>query len=139
MTACDLHMQGTTADYGFPWFVRTYWQIELVAAGAIGAIAKDLKFPFADLGTVFPDQNAWTSALSEVTPTVGQFVTKVGYTGPVHLITMYLCIFGHADILSHSAATLKRHLASLIKARKNFKNKTGINPSPANLVNLVIF
>ena len=73
-----------------------------------------------------------------MTPTIGQFVTKAGYTGPVHLITMYLCLFGHADILKHSTATLLHHIGQLIKARKNFKDQTGINPSLANLVGLVI-
>lgn len=138
LTTCHLRMPGTTADYGFPWFVRTYWQIEFVAIGASGFMAKDPKFRFADLGMVFPDQNAWTSALSDVTPTVGQFVKMTGYTGPLHMITMYLCIFGHSGILNISADALLQHRDRLIKARKQFKLQTGINPSPANLVGIVL-
>ena len=138
LKTCDLHLQGTTADYGFPWFVRTNWQIELGEIGAIAALAKDPKFPISDLGVVIPDQNGWTCALSEVMPTIGQFVTKAGYTGPVHLITMYMCPFGHADMLKNSAATLLHHIAQLITARKNFEDHTGISPSPANWVGLVI-
>ena len=116
--------------YSFLWTLRAWWQVDLRT--------KELRLEgggrLSLLGEVFPDQKGLLGLIEGQTQTTDKFIRRTKYGAPLELLTMWMCLFGTAEVMSVSTDELKRRVPELRALKRSFHADHGVIPHPAWLV-----
>ena len=135
----DLHPPALNPDqeYSVPWILRSKFVLVLRHAKVMTFKVKTAT-TLEDLHETFPDANDWlktiaasSNNLQDILKTpLKSVLTSLRYNHPPELLSMFLCLFGDADVLTFPMTWLKKHKAELKAFRLEYKYTEGVEAHP---------
>ena len=104
-------LAGTSA-YLLPWTFRVQCITRMRAHGIASLSLAPGNVTVATFSSMFPDQNHWIRAVARLAPagqqTIDAVIQLLGYTGPLELLTMFLCLCQDKSLRNTSIADLSQ-------------------------------
>lgn len=113
--------------YHWPWLVR----MAMISAMRVEGIkrlefAKDLDVRY--LHNLFPDQKNHLARFAKPTDSVHSLCKRLGYDGPLELLTMHLCFFCSRTMEHVCPKKVHRLRESLVKKCERYEQEHGLVP-----------
>ena len=92
-----------------------------------------------EFGAMFPDQKKWLSRLGQqsYSTSVARMLRCLDYRGPPELLSMWLCLFGDAD-LQVGPDWVRAHVEELVRYATEHRQRHGLWPHAANAIMAVL-
>lgn len=121
------------ARYLLPWTFRVMC-ISRMRTQGIGSLTA-CGMTLTTFSSMFPDQGQWIKRARALTPpkkrTVEGLIQILGYTGPVELLTMYLCLCQDQALRKISVADLECTAGKVSQFIRQFRRVHKMTPHPA--------
>ena len=121
------------ASYLLPWTFRVLCISRMRARGIRSLTVPGLTL--AAVSSMFPDQGQWIKRLAGLTPpgkrTIETLIQVLGYTGPVELLTMYMCLCQDQALRKISVADLECKQGEVSQFIRQFRRVHKMTPHPA--------
>lgn len=130
--AKDAPRSETRNRYIWPWLVRLALIISMRAAGVKRLqVPKDLRV--RDLHGLFPDQKQHLKRFGPSETPFKEFAKKIGYDGPLELLTMHLCFYCSCTMAGYCPEEVHKNRRLLVRNREQYESEHGLAPHCAVL------